>query len=33
MVGPVDKPHEFVYVPDFGAVALALAEKDEAYGK
>lgn len=32
MVGPIDTPHEFVYVPDVGPVTLALAEKDEAYG-
>lgn len=33
MVGPIDTPHEFVYVPDVGAVALALAAREEAYGK
>jgi nucleoside-diphosphate-sugar epimerase len=33
LVGPIDVPHEFVYVPDAGLVALALAEKDEAYGR
>lgn len=27
------KPHEFVYVPDVGPVALALAAKEQAYGK
>jgi nucleoside-diphosphate-sugar epimerase/protein-tyrosine phosphatase len=32
MVGPIDTPHEFVYVPDVGPVVLALAQKDEAYG-
>ncbi|MDW5267017.1 MULTISPECIES: NAD-dependent epimerase/dehydratase family protein [Acidobacteriaceae] len=33
MVGPIDTPHEFVFVPDVGAVVLALAEKPEAYGR
>lgn len=33
MVGPIDTPHEFIYVPDVGPVALALAEKPEAYGR
>jgi nucleoside-diphosphate-sugar epimerase len=33
MVGPIDTPHEFVYVPDVGPVTLALAEKPEAYGR
>jgi nucleoside-diphosphate-sugar epimerase len=33
MIGPTDRPHEFVYVPDVGLVVLALAAKPEAYGK
>ncbi len=33
MVGPIDTPHEFVYVPDVGPVALALAAHEQAYGK
>jgi Nucleoside-diphosphate-sugar epimerases len=33
MVGPIDTPHEFVFVPDVGSVVLALAEKPEAYGR
>jgi len=33
MVGPIDPPHEFVFVPDVGPVVLALAAKPEAYGK
>ncbi|WP_263367130.1 NAD-dependent epimerase/dehydratase family protein [Edaphobacter bradus] len=33
MIGPIDTPHEFVYVPDVGPVVLALAEKPEAYGR
>jgi nucleoside-diphosphate-sugar epimerase len=33
MVGPIDTPHEFVYVPDVGPVLLDLAAHPEAYGK
>lgn len=33
MIGPIDLPHEFIYVPDAGPVVLTLAEKPEAYGK
>lgn len=33
MVGPIDTPHEFVFVPNVGPVVLALAEKSEAYGR
>ncbi len=33
MVGPINVPHEYMYVPDVGPVVLALAEKPEAYGK
>jgi nucleoside-diphosphate-sugar epimerase len=33
MVGPIDTPHEFVFVPDVGPVVLALAEKPESYGR
>jgi nucleoside-diphosphate-sugar epimerase len=33
LVGPIDVPHEFVYVPDVGQVVLALAERPEAYGR
>jgi nucleoside-diphosphate-sugar epimerase len=33
MLGPVDKPHEFVFVPDVGPVALSLAESPEAWGR
>jgi nucleoside-diphosphate-sugar epimerase len=32
MVGPIDRPHEFMFVPDVGPVLLDLAEKTEAYG-
>jgi nucleoside-diphosphate-sugar epimerase len=33
MVGPIDTPHEFVFVPDVGPVALDLAAKPEARGR
>ena len=33
MLGPIDTPHEFVFVPDVGAVVLALAGRPEAYGR
>src|SRR4051794_33251101 len=33
MVGPIDTPHEFVYVPDVGPVVTALSRKPRAYGK
>jgi nucleoside-diphosphate-sugar epimerase len=33
MVGPIDTPHEFVFVPDVGSVALDLAAKPEARGR
>ena len=33
MIGPIDTPHEFVYVPDVGPVALDLAAKSEARGR
>lgn len=33
MVGPLDTPHEFVFVPDVGAVVARLASMPEAYGR
>jgi len=33
LVGPIDTPHEFVFVPDVGPVALAVADDPEAYGR
>jgi nucleoside-diphosphate-sugar epimerase len=33
MVGPIDTPHEFVYVPDVGPVVSALSREPRAYGK
>lgn len=32
MLGPIDRPHEFVYVPDVGPVVLRLARHPQAYG-
>lgn len=32
LIGPIDLPHEFVFVPDVGPVVLDLAAKPEAYG-
>jgi nucleoside-diphosphate-sugar epimerase len=32
MIGPIDTPHEFVFVPDVGNVVVDLAAKPEAYG-
>jgi nucleoside-diphosphate-sugar epimerase len=33
MIGPIDTPHEFVFVPDVGPVALDLVAKSEARGR
>lgn len=33
LIGPIDRPHEFVFVPDVGAVAVKLAQTPEAYGR
>jgi len=33
MIGPIDTPHEFLFVPDLGPVILDLAAKPEAYGR
>jgi len=33
MIGPIDTPHEFLYVPDAGPVLLALADQPQAYGR
>jgi nucleoside-diphosphate-sugar epimerase len=33
VIGPIDTPHEFIFVPDLAATLVALAEKDEAYGQ
>lgn len=33
LIGPVDTPHEFVFVPDVGPVVVALADEPRAYGR
>jgi nucleoside-diphosphate-sugar epimerase len=33
MIGPIDLPHEFVFVPDVGPVVAKLVETSGAYGK
>jgi len=33
VIGPIDRPHEFIFVPDVARALLALAEKPEAYGQ
>jgi len=33
VIGPIDSPHEFIFVPDLAETLIALSEKEEAYGK
>jgi nucleoside-diphosphate-sugar epimerase len=33
LIGPIDKTHEFIYVPDVGPVALALAAEPRTFGR
>jgi len=33
LIGPIDRPHEFVFVPDVGPVVARLAETPAAFGK
>ena len=33
VIGPIDRPHEFIFVPDLAETLIELSEKDEAYGK
>jgi nucleoside-diphosphate-sugar epimerase len=33
LIGPIDAPHEFVYVPDVGPVVTALMDEPRAYGR
>jgi len=33
MLGPIDRPHEFVFVPDVGPVVAKLADTSAAFGK
>jgi nucleoside-diphosphate-sugar epimerase len=32
VIGPIDTPHEFIFVPDLADVLVALSEKNQAYG-
>jgi nucleoside-diphosphate-sugar epimerase len=32
VIGPIDTPHEFIYVPDVATTLIALSEKEQAYG-
>jgi nucleoside-diphosphate-sugar epimerase len=32
VIGPIDRPHQYAYVPDIGPLSLALARDDRAYG-
>jgi nucleoside-diphosphate-sugar epimerase len=32
VIGPIDTPHEFIFVPDLAGTLLALSAKEEAYG-
>ncbi|TSD83374.1 NAD-dependent epimerase/dehydratase family protein [Mycobacterium sp. KBS0706] len=33
LIGPIDRPHEFAFVPDIGPVVTALAAREEAWGR
>jgi nucleoside-diphosphate-sugar epimerase len=33
VIGPIDTPHEFIFVPDLAKALIALSGKEEAYGK
>ncbi len=33
LIGPIDKPHEFVYVPDIGPVVARLIDEPQGYGR
>ena len=33
VIGPVDAPHEFIFVPDLAETLVSLSEKTEAYGQ
>jgi nucleoside-diphosphate-sugar epimerase len=32
VIGPIDTPHEFIFVPDLAETLIALSEKEEAWG-
>lgn len=33
LIGPIDTPHQFVFVPDVGPLAMAIAQEARAYGR
>lgn len=33
LIGPIDTPHEFIFVPDAGPALIELAKEEKAYGK
>jgi nucleoside-diphosphate-sugar epimerase len=33
VIGPVDTPHEFIFVPDLAETLIALSDKEQAYGQ
>src|SRR5215469_6696401 len=33
VIGPIDTPHEFIFVPDLAETLIAFSEKEEAYGQ
>lgn len=33
MIGPIDRPHEFAFVPDIGPAVTALAAREQAWGR
>jgi nucleoside-diphosphate-sugar epimerase len=33
VIGPIDTPHEFIFVPDLAETLIALSEKEDAYGR
>jgi nucleoside-diphosphate-sugar epimerase len=33
VIGPIDEPHEFIFIPDLAKTLLALSERGEAYGQ
>jgi len=33
VIGPIDTPHEFIFVPDLAETLLRLSQKEEAYGQ
>jgi nucleoside-diphosphate-sugar epimerase len=33
VIGPIDTPHEFIFVPDLAETLMAVSEKEDVYGK